>query len=578
MTAQPTGSSDGLTLMLIEGGVTCIIFAASFAWPRLGNSFFQRIESSLSSLAANKWRAVLSVTLCTLLIRLALLPIFPVPLPFVPDDFSNLLASQTFSLGRLTNPTPAMWIHFETIHVDMQPTYMSMYFPSLGMVMALGQILFGKPWFGILFASALMCGAITWMLQAWLPSRWALLGGFVAMLRLGLFSYWVNTYTGAGAIAALGGALILGAVPRLVKTSRFRYGLILSVGIVLVAFTRPYEGLLLCLPVSVLLGKWVFVDTNHPPVKVLLRRAAFPLLILVAAGIGMGYYNYRVFGGVTTLPYAVNRSTYAVAPYYIWQSQRPDPVYRHPEMRRFYYESEMKVYSKVHSLEMFIPECIYKLISSILFFAGILLLPPLLMTRRVFRDRRMRFLVASVLFLIAGLSIEIYLIPHYVAPFTSAFYALGLQATRHLRLWNPGGQPVGMALVRLTVTLCLILGVVRVFSKPLGIKVDEFPPNNWSGMWWGPDIYGAERAQIASQLEQLQGKQLVFVRPSTKRDPLDQWVYNKPDIDGAKVVWAWDMDAGHNQELMRYYGDRKAWLVHMDTVPAIVSAYSVQAQ
>jgi hypothetical protein len=131
-----------------------------------------------------------------------------------PDDFSFLLAADTFAHGRLTNPTPAMWTHFESFHITMQPTYMSMYFPGQGLLLAAGKLLFGNPWFAVLMCSALMCAAICWMLQAWLPPGWALLGGILAMLRLGLFSYWVNTYTGGALITALGGALVLGALPR----------------------------------------------------------------------------------------------------------------------------------------------------------------------------------------------------------------------------------------------------------------------------------------------------------------------------------------------------------------------------
>ncbi len=101
----------------------------------------------------------------------------------------------------------------------------------------------------------------------------------------------------------------------------------------------------------------------------------------------------------------------------------------------------------------------------ILFFAGIALLVPLIMLRRVFFDRRLRFLVLCVLVLMAGQLVEIFLIPHYLAPFTCAFYAIGLQAMRHLRLWSPGDQPVGLTLTRLIVTLCVVLAGVRLYAE-----------------------------------------------------------------------------------------------------------------
>jgi len=310
----------------------------------------------------------------------------------------------------------------------------------------------------------------------------------------------------------------------------------------------------------------------------LIRRAALLLVVVIAATAWLGYYDYRAFGKATTLPYTLNRAQYAVAPYYVWQSQRPEPQYRHDSIRRFYHDAELKAYYKTHSLGGFPSQVLLKVLIVVLFYGGLALLPPLFMVRRVFLDRRIRFLVVCVLILCAGMLIEIYMIPHYVAAYTAVFYALGLQAMRHLRLWAPENRPVGLQIVRITVLLCVVLAGARLFNVPLHLAVPEWPASNWSGMWYGPDRYGTERAQIESRLESLPDKQLVLVREPYNRDSLDQWVYNGPDIDHSKVVWANDMSPADNLQLIQYYRDRKVWLVEMDTLPATVSPYPVPIQ
>jgi len=129
-----TTPDTGISMLLIEGGLTVILFAVAFALPRLGSPLFVPIERTFDRLARRKHLSVALVGVCALLLRLAILPFCPIPLPFVQDDFSFLLAGNTFALGRLTNPTPAMWLHFESIQLTMQPTYMSMYFPAQGLI------------------------------------------------------------------------------------------------------------------------------------------------------------------------------------------------------------------------------------------------------------------------------------------------------------------------------------------------------------------------------------------------------------------------------------------------------------
>jgi hypothetical protein len=569
---------SGPVISVIEAGLSALAAAVAFGWPSLGSSVFLRIERAFSQLARKQCLSVIAVGLAALLLRLALLPAFPIPLPFIPDDFSFLLAADTFAHGRLTNPAPAMWIHFESLHITMQPTYMSMYFPAQGLLLAAGRVLLGHPWFGILVSTALMCGAICWMLQAWLPPTWALLGGMLAVLRLGLFSYWINTYTGASSISALGGALVLGALPRFMRSPTLRHGMLMAVGIVLLAMSRPYEGMLLCLPVAVVLGRWALFANNRPTAKVLIRCTAFPLTLIVAAGAWMGYYDYRAFGSPLTLPYTVDRATYAVTPYYIWQSQRPAPVYRHESLRRFYCDFEPKDAAGMQSFTGIIAKSLHKAREGMIFFAGAALLPPLIMFRRVVLDRRIRFLVLCVLILAAGMAIEAYMIPHYLAPFTAAFYAIGLQAMRHLRVWKPEGRPFGLTWVRLIVTICVAMAGLRIFAGPLHLTPRKYPPSEWAWQWYGPGHFGGERAQIEAKLEQLPAQQLVIVRYSTDHYPLDEWVYNAADIDRSKVIWAREMDAANNLDLIHHYPDRQVWLMQPDLQPAAISPYQAPVQ
>jgi hypothetical protein len=568
----PSETSYSILPITLESFLVLLAVLVALGWPRLGFSSFSKVERAFRPLARRRWLAVTTVGLTGLLLRLAILPFCPVPIPFVPDDFSFLLSADTFADGRLANPTPAMWTHLESIHITMQPTYTSMYFPAQGLVLAAGRVLLGHPWFGQLLASALMCAAICWMLQAWIPATWAFLGGLLAVVHLGLFSYWINTYH-AGALPALGGALVLGALPRLMKTAGFRHGLLLAIGIVILALSRPFEGLLLCLPVSFMLGRWVLFGKNKPAASLLMRRAAFPLALLIAAAAWLGYYDYRAFQSPFTLPYTIGRATYAMAPYFVWQSPRPEPAYRHPAMRHYYEETELKVSSRSRTLFSYFLSKLLTAATALQFFAGIALLPPLIMLRRVFKDRRIRFLLVCLVVLAAGIAIQVFLLPHYLAPFTAVFYAIGLQAMRHLRLWKLENRPFGLILVRLIVTVCVIMSGLRLFAGPLHFALPQYPAIAWNFVWYGPDHFGTERARVESDLMQFSGKQLVIVRYSNLHNPFNEWVYNSADIDSSKVLWAREMDAADNAELMQYYRDRKVWLVQPDTRPPIVSPY-----
>jgi hypothetical protein len=560
-------------LLLIECGLAVIALITALAYPRLGGAWFEPLERRFARLSSRRTLSVVIVGAAALGVRLLLLPVLPIPEPTFHDEFSYLLAADTFAHGRLTNPTHPMWIHFETFHEIQKPTYASMYYPAQGLFLALGQVVFRHPFWGVWLSTGLMCAAICWMLQGWLAPPWALLGGLLAVIRLGTFSYWANSYWG-GSVAALGGALVLGALPRIERNRRLRDVVLMAVGFAIVANSRPYEGLFFSVPVVAALLLWMR-SSSVPSARFWLARIILPLsglLLLTAAA--MGYYFWRVTGSPFLTPFQVNLATYNPVPYFPWQSLKPIPEYHHPIMRIYYLGWWMRQYEfgRLHPVLLLL----LKNSAFWFFFFGPLLTFPVFVSpcvlpggisfRRAGRHTRFLLLVCGAVWL--GALLPVYFNPHYVAPITCAVYALVMIAMRNLRQWKFQGKPAGIAMVRSVPVMAVVMLILCAVSPT--IRSRRAPTLS---TWYSPMAMHSERAGIVARLTRQPGLHLVIVRYRPEHVPFSEWVFNAADIDHSKIVWARDMGPQQNLELIHYFKDRKVWLLEPDRGPPVLSAY-----
>lgn len=543
---------------LLPALILLILLVLACFWPRWGDSFFSRIEQFGTRQAKRKRAAIVAIAAVAILIRIGLLWALPIPVPHVHDEFSYLLAGDTFAHGRLTNPPLSLPIFFETIHVNQLPTYMSKYPPAQGMILAVGELL-GNPWFGVVLSIALMCAAVLWMLQGWMPPQWALLGGILLLLRVGIFSYWMNSYWG-GAVAAIGGALVVGAMPRLMRRPRVGDALLLALGLAILANSRPLEGLIFCLPMLAVLLIWL-CGKKSPPLQLTLRQLILPLCgAMLLCGIFIGYYNWRGTGNPTLFPYELNERTYLTTPTFLWDGPRPPLQYSNAQFDAFYNDWSRQLWeeTRIHSVLQAAKTLGYNVAKLFYFFLWPELCVPLIALPWVLGDRRIRFLLVQTAICFFGFLLIPWFEPHYAAPVLATIFAILVQVMRHLRRWRIGNRPAGVGLSRVIVLFAIFLAPFHPHAEPIGHPAPQ-------------DI--EYRALFENQLEKLSGEHLVVVRYSPDHNVLAEWVYNKANLDHAKVVWARDIPGVDLQPLLDHFQGRHAWIVEPDANPPTMKPF-----
>lgn len=504
-------------------------------------SGFRRLSCRV---ARRGWQSLLVVGVTSLCLSfMASLARWPVP--SIHDEFSYLLMADTFCEGRLANPTHPAWESLETFHVIHQPSYASKYPPGQGVMLALGQAAFGHPVGGLWLSTALASMAICWMLRGWVTPRWALWGGLLFALQGGLQFVWGQGYWG-GNVALLGGALLLGAAPRLLEKPSAVNAIWLSAGLTILANTRPFEGLLISLMVAAWLvsGWWKSRQLLKPA---LLVRVVMPVcLCLSVTAAAMTHYNQRVTGNPLKMPYKVYEKNYSIATLFVWQDLGKEPRYRHEAMRDFYQDYGLKNRREQTGITGRIrgKQELFRFYATPAFALPMLAVPWIIVNRK--------YAVALVMLLLMTASTLLVFTshPHYFAPAAPLIVILGVRGLQYIAVT---GRRRGPALRWLAPT------VVGLHLVVFGAVFQEFLAR--------PALWGEARARIEDDLASIGSRHLVLVRYADNHCGHEEWVYNRASIDQANIVWARDMGPAANRLTTQRLPDRRVWLLEADRLP-----------
>ncbi|MCC5846992.1 MAG: hypothetical protein JJU29_02780 [Verrucomicrobia bacterium] len=482
------------------------------------------------SFSFSKTLVLLLTSLIGTLVIASLVTAFGFPEPYIHDEFAYLLGADTFLQGRLTNPTPPFSEFFETFHVNMEPTYHSKYPPGQSVFLALGKLLSGMEIYGVWLSFILAAVAVAWALLAVFPPRWAFLGGLLAIANSTLLLKWAFSFWG-GSVAMLGGALLMGGLLRLYQNPRVSGALWMSLGLVILAFSRPLEGLitagivlLFYLATLVKSGQdFSGIRKNYKVLGVIFLTG----ILILAMNL---FYNKMLTGAALTFPHGN------------WNASESSH-----EMIRAYQGSQLT--TVWFRLQRFFT----------VFMGPFLWLPTLLVFRRI-RDPRILAAAFAVLIVSVYSVMTSRAWPHYIAPIAPFVIGLQVAGCKILFQWKIGNTRTGLILMSLLLTLHYGREIHAVLTQGRTIHFEAFREQG-----------AVFKRDLDRFLEEKPGKHIILVRYLEGHSLHREYVYNRADIPSAKVIWAREMSQEENRGLFEAYPDRQIWLLQLRNFPVEMS-------
>ena len=371
--------------------------------------------------------------------------------------------------------------------------------------------------------------------------------GVVIMLGV-----WGNNYFVAGPLATFSGAIQLALLRRFQQADRFAFrwadGVLWGLSLVILAWTRPFEGLLFsvlmggamgfCILWQKQLGKWL--------IRVLPGLA---LTLLPAVWFQARYNPGGSTGSATTFPYFMHDQQYFISPPFLFQSPFPEPLYRHEVIRQFH-QSMADWHQQMRTPDMLLSVVCFRFGGAWVHYGFLMWLLPMIVLPEIWARGNARWLLLLWVIFLAIIQVVAWFLPHYAAPAWPAWWIVIATSVRILCRWTWQGKKAGQFIV------CLFIATTCCYVVLERLVIPIIFDDDWM----------KQKTQIASQLLSQGPRHLVLVQYVADHDAGQEWVYNGADIatwnpSSGQEAWIKSRD----RELIKHYPGRTVWFLKVDT-------------
>ncbi len=456
--------------------------------------------------------------------------------PAISDEHGYVFLTKTFLLGRVTNPELQNVEFFETKNLNYTPTHHSKYPPGIAAPYTLFEFFGAKA----LRANVALFAVASLLLFLLLRSRmsfyYSMLGALFFSTNFRIIAEWVNGYR-SGLMPMIGSILVL----FILVNRKYKLGFnafLFGMGASILMWTRPYEGLLLCLSTLVILAL-------RKQFSAALKFAG-PLVAL-SLSVHL-YYNYATTGDALKHPHLHHAENYYSSSDFIFSEDKEIKTYSNERLKGYYVDDYERVqWSEQRNWEGFKKWLSFKyhkysqfLLSKKIDFLAL----PLLILGLIFGPSPLSliFVVTSLFFALLSTTSGI---NFYLAVLSPLFF---LSSAELFSKFNHKNKIANIFMGSLFAILIIYNSVSQTFFA------GDYTFSR----------YDNRSSFLKSDFEsKLPVNSLVFIQYSSQHSLYDEWVINPPELETSPVIYALDKGE-HNKVLLERFPERHAFTLKLD--------------